>query len=77
MILKWHQRILNVIFLNVFEWDRKSTDSRLSQESELILAKCRNFANFNLLAAMKSFNKSIAIQGVSYVFGRWVWHLNQ
>ena len=35
MIAKWHQRILNVIFLNIFEWDFKSTDSRLFQEFEL------------------------------------------
>ena len=59
MIAKWHQRILNVIFLNIFEWDFKSTDSRLFQEFELIWGKCRNFADFNLLAAMKSVNKSI------------------
>ena len=57
MIAKWRQRILNVIFLNIFEWDRKSTASRLSQEFELIWAKCRNFADFNLLAAMKSVDK--------------------
>ena len=36
MIAKWPQRILNVIFLNISEWDRKSTASRLSQEFELI-----------------------------------------
>ena len=59
MIAKWPQRILNIIFLNISEWDRKSTASRLSQEFELIWTKYKNLADFNLLAAMKSVNKSI------------------